>query len=235
MKRDDILAMLARAQHLLGAEIVDRVLLVGGCVPSQYELGPVDAPGTTDVDVVFEAQKYSDWTVIENELIRRGLSRPVEDATLARFAREDLLIDVATTPYVSVGYNRWYDAGLRTRVRSPNGWWVPSPTLFLAMKFEAYASPEREGHGDPFRSKDIEGVFTVLRGAAGLLASLSTDTSHAARFVRQELLKLARRRDALDIVQAQVEPDAGAQATAGPLLDAIRKLERAASPGGEGW
>lgn len=215
---------LARARAQLGP-LADQALLVGGCVPTQYELGPIDVRATDDIDLVFGAHSYADWQDLAQRLNDLGFAQPDADGSLARFVGHSLFVDVATVPYVdAVGFNPWYEGAIATRMRSRDGWWVPTPVYFVATKFQAFNDPGREGHGDPIGSRDIEDVINVLRGRPDVFGAIETRTDDVHRFVRFELARLVGRADALDIIQAHFEGDDAAQSSAQPLLNRLRVL-----------
>lgn len=216
--RQSMNAMLTRVRLSIGALSVEP-MLVGGCTPTQYALGPVDVRPTEDVDLVFPASKLHEWATLERELLALGFNRPLGDHSLARFEQDDLKIDVVTVPLDVAGSNRWYADAIRHRMRSDAGWWIPPPEDFLAMKFEAYNDPHREGHGEPIGSRDIEDIFILLRGIPTLIATIRGGSRDAHRFVRAELTKLITLPNARDVFDANCEQDEASRLRVQRLFD----------------
>ncbi|MCA9490675.1 MAG: hypothetical protein KC621_12175 [Myxococcales bacterium] len=223
--RQLLLARLRRvAAALTPSGLLDDVMLVGGSVPALYHLERVALRETADVDLVVRATNESTYQRQVRRFLQQGVHPDPQAEHRARFLLGEDALDIASTPYDGVGLNRWYEGAIDAAVRDlETGFRVVTPVWFLATKLEAWKD---RGVQDPLLSTDLVDIVNVLVGLSGIWEELERDDESVRRFVRFELAVVARRPDALEIVQTCLRGDDASQALAEPLLTRIRRLKR---------
>lgn len=216
--RDMLVARIQEVARALGPR-AGEVALFGGGAPACYDLGPVDVRPTDDVDLLVPGG-YSRWQAFCEQLRSQGF-RERPEINVHRMARGDLEIDIVPVE------QRLDEEALATRVSAPDmNVRVILPIYFVAMKFEAFRDPGRENSGDALASKDLGDIIAVVCGLSRLLDEVSHSNDAVHRRVRHDLLQLAGRPDALDVLRAHIEPDEASQRQAEPLLQRLLALGR---------
>jgi hypothetical protein len=219
--RDRILLRVSRLVAELG-DLRHQVTIVGGTSPALYRINnTVSLRPTADVDLILPSTTRMAWYQFVGALEDRGFSYPAGEP-MCRYVKGDLIVDVLPIDADQLGFtNRWYAEAAKARVAAHDvDMHVVSPIYFLATKLDAF---EGRGIADPYTSQDLEDIFVVLRGLPDLLGELTGGQSEAHREIRRQLGAIARRPDALDVVRAQLEPDAATQAIAPSLLARVRQ------------
>lgn len=168
------LQLLKRIAVLLGDELRERLVFVGGAItPLLITDEAAGDPRTTDdVDAISEVTTLPEYESLAKRLRALGF-REDPDGPVCRWNIEDLVFDVMMPVPRLLGFsNRWYaDAVRYAERRSVDGVVVRlvSPAYFVATKLEAYLG---RGVGEPAASKDLEDLITVVDGRPELLAEL---------------------------------------------------------------
>lgn len=220
--RAELRQRLRRLAVLLGDD-ADSFVVVGGCAPATYDLGVVRLRETRDVDVLVFASSYGQWNERVETFLRKGFRHASDSQVQSRLVLDDLKVDVMATPFRELGFNPWYEGAFAARVRDPStGLQVIPPLWFLATKLEAWKS---RGRGDPSASQhDLEDVVTVLRGSEDTWNDLIVGQERVHRFVRFELLEIANRTDASEVLAGLFDFDEASQAGVEPFLSRLRAL-----------
>jgi hypothetical protein len=195
----------------------DEVALFGAGAPACYDLGTVDVRPTEDVDLLVPGG-YSRWQTICEQLRSDGF-REMPDVNVHRMAKGELQVDVVRVE------QPLDEEALETRIAADGtNLRVIRPIYFLALKFDAYRDPRREDSRDAIASKDLDDIITVIRGLPGLIDEVAQSGEAVHRSVRRDLIQLAERPDALDVLRAHIEPDEASQRQAEPLLQRLLAL-----------
>ncbi len=216
--RERLRARVRRLVDVLGADLTERLTLVGGTVPALAD-GAVPVRMTEDIDVVVRGG-LRDWRSCIDDMESRGFrTSREEDAPICRFEHGDLVVDVMETAGDLGFTNRWYAKACDARVTtSIDGLHAISPLYFVATKFDAFLS---RGRHDPLVSHDLEDMIVVLRRDEGLFAEISTGTDNVHVALREQMVQLMADPFAADYVRAQVESDDVSQQQAEVLIQRI--------------
>lgn len=180
---------------------------------------------TDDVDVIVDVTSRVVFQVEVSDALRDLGAREdtFEDAPLRRWKLGDITLDVMTPNEEDLGFsNRWYARALETAVvrKLPSGRRinVVHPVLFLATKFEAFAS---RGKNDLLNSKDVEDIIGVLDGRLELELELEAAADDIRTFVQDRLKAWLPRQDFEYAVEGYLRGDADRVER---LLARVRKI-----------
>ncbi|MFB6262464.1 MAG: hypothetical protein ABEL76_02390 [Bradymonadaceae bacterium] len=172
-------------------------VFIGGATIGLYVDDPAASGlrATEDVDCVVSVTTHVDYTDLETELRRNGFGQStVEDASLCRWTKNDVVLDVLPTAPDVIGFepSDWLEKGIAEAKRRelPSGREIrvfDTPHL-LAAKIEVF---EDRGDGGLMRSVDVEDIVTILDGRQNVFEELAGDSS-ASEFVRDWLAEFDR-------------------------------------------
>lgn len=166
MSQDRNLGAVELAAAALG-ELLDELVLVGGCAVGLLVTDPARTPvrQTIDVDLLTEVTPIASYYTLCERLRTQGFAEQPTEGVICRWAKGGLLIDVMPTDRKVLGFtNTWYEqAAQEASVYAlPSGRRIRLITAphFLATKLEAFAS---RGGGD-YLHHDMEDIVTVIDG-----------------------------------------------------------------------
>jgi hypothetical protein len=225
--REDVLNLIEHVAEALGDEL-DRVVFVGGTVPSLYE-GHADIRPTKDVDCAAHVTRleYNDLT---ERLRKRGFQPVMDaDAPVCRFRLANgLLVDVMPADISILGFtNSWYAEAIeRAEVYTlPSGKQVRAitPHYFLATKFEAFRG---RGKNNYAMSHDLEDIVALLVAQPALFDEIAAADTEVTRSLLVDLGRLAGVEDFLDTVPFYFPGASTRQQQAGPFTERLLALRR---------
>lgn len=170
--------MIVAVAEKLGDELLQEVVLVGGCATSLLLTSDValsDVRHTEDVDLIVHVVGLGQWYALQRKLERRGFrqSDGVEDAPVCAMMCGEVRVDFMPDDPAILGFsNRWYGEAVATALeRDVQGHRVRlvSPAYFVATKLEAYKG---RGGGDMLASRDIEDLVVLFGGRTPLMTEL---------------------------------------------------------------
>lgn len=166
MSQDPNLGAVELAAAALG-ELLDELVLVGGCAVGLLVTDPARTPvrQTIDVDLLTEVTPVASYYTLCERLRTHGFAEQPTEDVICRWAKGKLLIDVMPTDEKVLGFtNAWYEQAAREAAvyELPSGRKIRLITapLFLATKLEAFAD---RGGGD-YLHHDMEDIVTVIDG-----------------------------------------------------------------------
>lgn len=155
------------------------------CGLEQFAVRPTD-----DVDlIVATVESQGQWLMLQKDLEERGWTCDVTGPTCRFISPQGIPVDfMARDPTVLGFAGRWYPAavdGARS-VRLSTGRDIRLPTLpcLLACKLEAFTD---RGRDDPYISKDLEDIVTLIDGCPGLLDAIAEADDVMADWIRVEI------------------------------------------------
>lgn len=204
----DTLEAVAR---MLG-DIRDEVVFVGGQVTELLITAPTLARMryTDDVDVICPVATLSQYATLSDRLRSRGFTEDSsEGAPLCRWRSAAGILDVMPTmPDVLRFGNPWYcaayehaiphDLGPDLRLR------IVSAPLFLATKWLAF---RERGRDDPFSSRDVEDIVSVVAGRSELLAEIDAETAGLRDWLGENARSFLGSEDAADVLDGILPPE----------------------------
>lgn len=196
--------MLQAVADALGPELLGQVAFVGGCTTALL-LTDADireeTRATEDVDVMVHVLGISGWYGMQEALRKRGFRQAAGDDVICRMrlprsGQSELIVDFMPDDETILGFsNRWYPQALRSatdrRLSTGATIRVVSPPYFLATKLEAWSG---RGKNDLLGSRDIDDVFTLIRGRSELVDELRSVAAPVQAYVAQELRALLKHR-----------------------------------------
>lgn len=192
--------MLQAVADALGADLLPQVAFVGGCTTALLVTDAhvrQEARATEDVDVMLHVLGMSGWYGMQESLRSRGFRQHPDDEVICRMrlprpGQSDLIVDFMPDDEKILGFsNRWYPQALRSARDHPLGTGatirIVSPPYFLATKLEAWKG---RGRNDLLSSRDVDDIFTLVRGRPALADELRAAEQPLRQFVAQELSAL---------------------------------------------
>lgn len=169
----NVMSLEVVAQHL-GAELLERMVFVGGAVAGLLITDPA-MPAirpTEDVDLVVQATVLREYHAAEAALKAQGFVQDMAaDAPICRWRIGALTVDVMPMEKTVLGFaNRWYQLAVATS----QAFSLPSDKeikliiapVFVATKLEAFAD---RGNCDFLFSHDLGDIIAVVDGRETLL------------------------------------------------------------------
>jgi len=207
--RPPIELIIAVAEKL--GDLRDRVTFLGAASVTLLVTDRAARPprATTDVDVVIDLASLQEFYELEESLRERGFENAVE-GPVCRFRHGFTVLDVMPTDPEIIGFsNRWYPAAVKSSrlhtLDNKTEIHLIAPACFLATKFEAFGSPDREGHGDLLASRDFEDIVTVIDGRPSLADDCKEAEEDVRAYLHDRLSALLRERYFLEGIEAHVE------------------------------
>lgn len=221
--------MVAVAAERLG-DLCSRVVFLGGAVVDLLITEPVSAATrpTDDVDVVVEVAGYIGYQQLEAELRALGFKNVIE-GPICRFRHGELLLDAMPTDETLLGFgNRWYARVAQTatnhRLYTGKTIRLITPPCFLATKLDAFASPDREAHGDMIASKDFEDIVRVVNGRAAIVQEVRDSSDQLRLWLVDQFQSLMSNPRLSDGIVAHLDIDSASQARVQTVLERIRDI-----------
>lgn len=144
----------------------EEIVFAGGSTVSLYAIKPelTTIRATDDVDVVVEIVTKGEFYLLQEKLLLLGFQHDRRAPIISRFLYRGLKVDFMPTDPTVLGFtNRWYEEGIRQKVKVDLGEaksiYIFSAPYFLASKMEAFLE---RGKGDLFASHDLEDMVYVL-------------------------------------------------------------------------
>lgn len=189
------LEMLEIVAKRLGA-LNEEVVFLGGCATALLISDPLslDVRPTLDVDCIIDVISLGQYHKFENELIKRGFKKSMEDDVICRWHYEEIILDVMPTDEKILGFgNPWYKESLVNAVAHQ----ISSDLIvksimapyFIATKIEAFRT---RGNNDLLGSHDFEDIITVIAGRAEIADEMILTSDKLILHLKQffeELLK----------------------------------------------
>ena len=170
-------------------DVLDELVLVGGCAVGLLVTDPGRTPvrATIDVDLLTEVAPTASYYNLGERLRACGFTETSNEEVICRWAKGSLLIDVMPTQENVLGFaNTWYAQAAQTAKphRLPSGRSIRliSAPLFLATKLEAFAN---RGGGD-YLHHDMEDIVTVVDGRNTIVEEVLNCAPQARAFLRAE-------------------------------------------------
>jgi len=209
------------------------VVFVGGATIALY-LEPYAASQvrvTLDVDCVVATSTLAQHQQLETRLRKLGFRHCIDDdAPICRWRYEDLIVDVMPAEPSLFGFgSRFSQLGFplsEEREVAPGTSIHVLPLRYLfASKVEAYRT---RGTRDPYESKDLEDLVSLLDGAPGIVEAVASENDDLRRYVVAWATDFLRDSRATDLVEGLV--------ARGPLLGqrtrrVLERLRRLAQEG----
>lgn len=223
--RDLLLAVCREIQPLL-----DRLLLVGGCVTELLvtDQAAVKPRTTLDVDWVVNAVSLVDYYSLEDQLRGLGFSQAGDDnGVICRWTKNGLLLDIMPTDEKILGFgNRWYLPAIshaeQINLQDMRVQHISAP-YFVAVKLEAFDS---RGGGDYMMSHDLEDLIAVIDGRNNLLAEMSAAPSSLQAYIAARFSALLADDRFDEALPGHLPPDYAGQARLGQLLQKLTALSQ---------
>lgn len=223
--------MLQAVADALGADLLPQVAFVGGCTTALLVTDPhirEETRATEDVDVMIHVLGMSGWYGMQEVLRARGFRQSPDDEVICRMrlprpGQASLIVDFMPDDDKILGFsNRWYSQALRSaldhRLATGATIRVVSPPYFLATKLEAWKG---RGRNDLLASRDVDDIFTLIRGRSSLAAELRGLDQPVRQFVAQELGALLNHVAIDHLLQSLVADIPGGQALLLRRADAL--------------
>lgn len=208
----EVVSRLELLTHRLG-DFADQVIFLGGAVVPLWltDEHASDARSTDDLDAVIEAASRIHYDLAQIELRKLGFDHDTrQGAPVCRFVAEDLIFDLMPHPDHGMGYNSWYEHGIRAAVawRLPSGRSIRifSPAHLFATKIAAF---EDRGAREPLVSDDMADLIALLDGCDSLLSDMTLAETDLRAAVANWARWLLTTSDLNDIVDGHISRVAG--------------------------
>lgn len=182
------LAMLEIVAKKLG-NLNDRVVYLGGCATALFISDPLslDVRPTLDVDCIIDVISLGQYHKFENELIKRGFKKSIEDDIICRWHYGEIILDVMPTDEKILGFgNPWYKEALDHAVvhQISDGLLVKSvmAPYFIATKIEAFRT---RGNNDLLGSHDFEDIITIIAGRVEIVDEMALTSDKLKYHLKQ--------------------------------------------------
>lgn len=204
----DINILRIKAVAFALANLIDKVVFVGGATISLYPDRPVfEVRPTDDVDVIVEILNYVDRIALEEKLRSIGFSHDIESGILCRYKIQGIIVDIMPTNDPSIGFtNRWYPEGFQQAINyqidERNTIKVLSAPYFIATKIEAHKS---RGKNDGRTSHDFEDIVYVLENRKTIWEEMSDSSDSLKAYLQSEFLILLINPNLFEWIDSHVE------------------------------
>ena len=222
------LLMLMLAVDMLG-DLVDEMVLVGGCATGLFINDPTAAPirVTRDVDAIVEVSSLIDYYKLSEKLHTRGFKEDTsEDAPICRWVNKEIILDVMPSKKEILGFgNDFYTEviGHAKEITLPNKKIIRSVSApyFLITKLIAF---DDRGANDYRASHDLEDIISVIDGCTNLIDEIK----ECPEMIRNELGKrfthLLQQTAFVDSLSGHLLADSQNQIRLDKLLERIRSI-----------
>ncbi len=165
--------------------------------------GSGDVRPTDDIDLVVEAETYSQYQQIVDGLRKRHGFEHDMNGPLCRFSVRGVTVDVMPTEESVLRFcNKWYRSVIEhansMTLQSGRTIRVVSPPVFLCTKLEAFAD---RGNSDYFGSSDIEDIVALMDGRASLIAECRAASPDVRNFLSESFSQLFSTREFMESLE----------------------------------
>lgn len=210
------------AEHL-GAELLDRMVFVGGAVAGLLITDPAmpSIRPTEDVDLVVQATVLREYHAAEAALKARGFVQDMSaDAPICRWRIGALKIDIMPMEKSVLGFaNRWYPLAVETAQPFvlPSGRVIKLiiAPVFLATKLEAFAD---RGKGDFLFSHDLGDMIAIVDGRDSLLEECKQAAPELKSYLQLKFADLMSNAAFRQALSGHLSPDIASQSRL-PMLE----------------
>ncbi len=213
-------------------DLCDRVTFLGGSVLGLLITDPAARPPRTtdDVDVAIDIASRLDYNQFEIELRQRGFQNALEGPT-CRFVAHPLILDVMPTDPNILGFsNPWYSAAISSadRMTLANGLTINliSPACFIATKFAAFDSPDRENSRDLISSRGFEDIVSLLDGRSTIESDVRGTEPELQNYLISRFKDLLASPILEFGISAHLDPDSASQGRIPEILQRIESISR---------
>lgn len=192
--------MLKSVAIALGQGQLERMVFVGGCTTALLvtdAFAREQVRFTEDVDLIVYVMGYGEWSLLQEELRRRGFREDHGDDVVCRMRLDGLKVDFMPDDEEILGFtNRWYADSLENWVSyelmDDLFIRVVAPPYFMATKLEAYRG---RGNNDPMMSHDIEDIFNIIIGRKEIVDEILVAESNVRDYIREQIRSLMEHPD----------------------------------------
>ncbi len=226
---DPNVAMLDRVAQLLGTDLCNTIVFVGGAAAGLLitDLAMPAIRRTDDVDVVSPVKKLDEFRQLEEQLRQRGFTpdqRP--DAPICRWLMDDVTVDVMPSKEEIFGFsNRWYPLSIATAESHtlPSGIEIRviRAPEFIATKIEAFYG---RGQGDHLLSHDLGDVISVIDGRESLLTECQGSHRTLREYLALQFQTLLNTPAFLDALPGHLQPDPASQERLPHILNLMKMM-----------
>lgn len=226
----NVMSLEVVAQHL-GAELLERMVFVGGAVAGLLITDaamPAIRP-TEDVDLVVQATVLREYHAAEAALKAQGFVQDMSaDAPICRWRIGALTVDVMPMEKTVLGFaNRWYPLAVATSqpFTLPSGKEIKLiiAPVFVATKLEAFAD---RGNCDFLFSHDLGDIIAVVDGRETLLDECKQAGPELKSYLQVSFAELMTNPSFRQALAGHLPPDTASQSRL-PMLES--KLNALAS------
>lgn len=189
--------------------------------------GILDIRPTVDIDLTVQIVTLPDHYRLEEALRHRGFRNDDrEGAPICRWIIEETTVDVMPTQPTVLGMTcEWFHEAVQDAQHVRLGESLEVPVVrwpyFLATKLTAFRD---RGASDPFLSKDLDDIVTLLNGTTDIESPLSKASEILRKFLAQEIAAHLRNPDFSDAVAGFFRTDIIAQERANMVLARMKRL-----------
>lgn len=211
MQREGALAALADVAEVLGADLRERIVFIGGAIAPLLQSHPPfpGARATDDVDAIVGAVNYTDFERFRRSLKERGFKEMADERHAHRWlAPTDPPMRFDVIPagdFIGASGNEWDSAALETATASEvaRGLEVrhASAAGYLALKFGAFHD---RGANDPFSSHDLEDIFALFASRPTILMDVLSAREDVRTYVVDSTRSLAELDEFSDLLSAHL-------------------------------
>jgi len=210
------------AQHL-GAELLERMVFVGGAVAGLLITDPAmpSIRPTEDVDLVVQATVLREYHAAETALKLQGFVQDMSaDAPICRWRIGALKVDMMPMEKTVLGFaNRWYPlaVAMAQAFTLPSGKVIKLiiAPVFVATKLEAFAD---RGKGDFLFSHDLGDIIAIVDGRDSLLEECQQAAPELKSYLQLKFTELISNAAFRQALSGHLSPDAASQSRL-PLLE----------------
>ena len=226
----NILLLETVAQHL-GAELLERMVFVGGAVAGLLITDPAmpSIRPTEDVDLVVQVTVLREYHSVEAALKALGFKQDMSaDAPICRWHVAEVMVDVMPMEKSVLGFaNRWYPLAIETA----DIFTLPSDIVirlikapvFMATKLEAFAD---RGKGDFLFSHDLGDLIALIDGRDSLVDECRQQTNELKAYLQLKFTELMDNQAFRQALSGHLSSDAANQGRLPMLLEKISALTR---------
>ena len=218
----NILLLETVAQHL-GAELLERMVFVGGAVAGLLITDPAmpSIRPTEDVDLVVQVNVLREYHAVEAALKALGFKQDMRaDAPICRWRVAEVMVDVMPMEKSVLGFaNRWYPLAIETAdiFTLPSGIFIRliKAPVFMATKLEAFAD---RGKGDFLFSHDLGDLIALIDGRDSLVDECRQQTNELKAYLQLKFTVLMDNQAFRQALSGHLSSDAASQSRL-PLLE----------------
>ena len=174
-------------------DILDQFVFVGGTVVELYASSETfeEARQTEDVDCVVEVASLSGYYNLEEKLRTLGFYDDMDiDAPICRKLYQGIRVDIMPTDeHILQFTNKWYKEGFKNAqnyaLSKEQSIKILTAPYFIASKLEAFFSPYRKYHLDPYASHDFEDIIYILDNCVNIFSLIQNSNETVRSYIQQ--------------------------------------------------